>query len=97
MEAANRLIIKFAEVIVNPAIIVMFAVAFLVFLWGLAEYLRNSSQAGGKNDGKDHIIWGLVGMVIMVSAFAIIRILLSTFGIDVPDTIETKTISYLIR
>jgi|AntRauTorckE6833_2_1112554.scaffolds.fasta_scaffold20070_3 uncharacterized membrane protein YjfL (UPF0719 family) len=87
---AMQLIIKFAEVIVNPLIYVMFGVAFLVFLWGVAEFVRKSASSTASGDGKNHIIWGIVGMVIMVSAFTILRILLGSFEIPVPEVISNQ-------
>lgn len=83
-----QIIQKFAEIIINPAIMVMFAVAFVIFLWGVAQYIRNSNDPSSVSTGRDHMIWGIIGMAIMVSAFAIIKIVLSTFDIPVPDIIK---------
>ena len=83
-----QIIQKFAEIIVNPAIMILFAVAFVVFLWGVAQYIRNSSNPSAATTGRDHMIWGIVGMAIMVSAFAIIKIVIGTFDIPTPDIID---------
>jgi len=88
--SANELILKFASVIINPLILIMFAVALLVFVWGIAESIRQSSNPTATSKGKDHILYGIIGMVIMVSAFALVNILLSSFNIDVPVTIQGK-------
>jgi len=89
MDKAYQLLNKIVEVIVNPIIFLMFAVALVVFLWGVAEFLRNSNDASGQSKGKSHILWGLIGMAIMVSAFAIIRVALGTFDIPTPASINS--------
>ncbi len=90
MDSANALIIKFASVVINPLILIMFAIALLVFVWGVAESIRQSSNPSAANTGKKHILYGIIGMVIMVSAFTLVNLLLSSFGIDAPATIQTS-------
>jgi nitrogen fixation-related uncharacterized protein len=89
MDKAYQLLNKIVEIIVNPVIFLMFAVALVVFLWGVAEFLRNSNDASSQEKGKSHILWGLIGMAIMVSAFAIIRVALGTFAIPTPSSINS--------
>jgi len=81
---------KFADIIVNPAIVLLFAIAFVVFLWGVAQYIRNSSNKDSNTTGRDHILWGLIGMAIMVSAFSIIKIVIGSFDIAEPEIIRDK-------
>lgn len=85
-----QIIQKFAEIIVNPAIMILFALAFVIFLFGVVQYIRSSNSAEGTTKGRDHIIWGLIGMAIMVSAFAIIRIIIGTFDIPEPEITRGK-------
>ncbi len=68
--------------IVNPLIILMFAIAAIYFAYGLFEYIKDSDSADGREKGKQHIIWGLVGMFIMVSVFFIMDLILGTLGIS---------------
>lgn len=88
MTKAYQLLGRIVDVIVNPVIYLMFAVALLVFLWGVAEFVRNSNDSAGQSKGKTHILWGLIGMAIMVGAFAIIRLALGTFNIEAPASIN---------
>ena len=67
--------------IVNPLIILLIAIAGAYFLWGMVQFIANSADSQGREEGKRKIIWGIIGMVIMLSVFAILRILLLTFGI----------------
>jgi len=69
------------DVIVNPLIRLSFAVALVVFLWGVFGYIKNADSPEDRKKGTQHIIWGLVGLFIMTSVFTILEIALNTFGI----------------
>jgi hypothetical protein len=81
MNTVSDFVSKLAEVIVNPLIRLSFAVALAVFLWGVFGYIKNSDSSEGRKKGAQHIVWGLVGLFIMTSVFAILEIALSTFNI----------------
>lgn len=69
--------------LVNPLITLMFIVAFLLFVWGLFTFFRAKSgdSEEGIEKGKRHIVWGIVGMVIMVSVFGIMQLIINTLGV----------------
>lgn len=75
---------KVNEFILNPIIVLLFAVAFVVFMFGLFQFVKNASDMKARDDGKKRIIYGLIGMFIMFSAYGLIHILLTTFGINSP-------------
>ena len=75
---------KVNQVILFPLISLMMGVAFLIFLYGAFEYVRNADSQQGRIDGRNHLIWGIVGMLIMISAFAILNIAAGTFGLGIP-------------
>ncbi|MFZ2763515.1 MAG: hypothetical protein WAX80_00540 [Minisyncoccia bacterium] len=67
--------------ILNPLILLAFSVAFLVFFWGVFQFISSQTVDSGREEGKRKIFWGIFGMFIMLSAFALIRLILNTFGI----------------
>jgi phosphotransferase system glucose/maltose/N-acetylglucosamine-specific IIC component len=85
---ADTLIHNFAKVIVNPIIALLFAVALVYFLWGVFQYFLGSSSEEARKTGAQHILWGVVGLMIMISAFGIINLVLGTFGISNPVSKE---------
>lgn len=64
--------------IINPLIFVLFAAAFAVFIWGLVQFVGNLDNEESRSQGVQHMIWGIVGMVIMVSVNGIIAIIRNT-------------------
>jgi Type IV secretion system pilin len=79
---ANSFVKTFNDAILFPIIALLSAVAFFVFLLGCAEYVFNASNPAGREKGIQHITWGIVGLVVMVSAWAILQIAAGTFGLD---------------
>ncbi len=75
---------KINQYILNPAIILLFVIALLVFFWGLVEFIYKAGSDDGRETGKRNIVWGIVGMVVMVGVYGIIRLVLNTFGIPFP-------------
>ena len=72
----------FNTVILYPTIALLSAVAFLVFLWGCAEYFMNSTNDQARQQGVKHMTWGFIGLTVMVTAFTILTIVAATFGLD---------------
>ncbi len=69
--------------ILNPLITLLALVAFVVFIWGVVDYIRNADNDEKRKAGQQHILWGFVGFVIIFGAGAIISIikaLVSVFG-----------------
>ncbi|MDB5225069.1 MAG: seg [Candidatus Adlerbacteria bacterium] len=76
---------KLTEAFINPLLALIFAAGLLVFVWGLVEFLWGlSNEAGKKEEGKQHMLWGLGGMFIMVSAIAIIKLISTMVGGNLP-------------
>ncbi len=79
--AAQGFLDKINQFILYPLITLMLAVALLVFLYGLFEYVKNSESVEARATGRRHIIWGIVGLLVMISALSILSIAAGTFGL----------------
>jgi hypothetical protein len=75
----DQLVNNLTRVLINPAILLLFAIALVLFVWGLVQFLISLST-GGKdaNKGKEHMLWGTVGMFIMVAAYGILTLINNT-------------------
>lgn len=85
VEAANSFVGKVNEVILFPLISLLLGVALLVFLWGVFQFVANAESEDARSTGKKHMLFGIIGIVIMVSALAILQIAANTFGVSVPQ------------
>ena len=97
----DTLITKFGIYIVNPILLVLFAAGFFMFMWGLFQFMLNMNRGEDTGDGKQHMIYGTIGMVIMVSVYGIIALLDNTFGLNVSspnvnvNSVNTPTVNFI--
>ena len=96
LSPATELILKINNVIVNPIIILMFSFALVAFLWGVRGYVTNADNTEARMKGSQQILWGILGMGMMVTAFAIQRIVIQTFGIH-NDPVTNKNINVILK
>jgi tellurite resistance protein TehA-like permease len=83
MLSIKQLMFRISYYIINPLIIFGFVVALVYFVWGIIDFLRTRDKnAIASNDGKQHMLWGTVGMIIMISSFAIMRVLAGIVGAE---------------
>jgi hypothetical protein len=59
---------KIINNIVSPVIYLIMALAIVYFLYGVMQFIKNADNAEKRSEGYSHMIWGIVGIFIMVSA-----------------------------
>lgn len=64
--------------IVNPVIELMFAVAVVVFTYGVFQMIWNKTDADAHTKGRNSMWGGVIGMFIMLSAWGIIYLIANT-------------------
>ncbi len=69
------------SMIVNPLIGFLFALAVLYFLYGMAQFIFNQENDEKKTTGKSHMMWGIVGITIMMGVWTILNLVLRTFNL----------------
>jgi len=63
----------------NVLVPVLFAIAFIVFLWGAFQtFIVGSNDEAVKENGKNLMLWGLIGFFVMVSIWGLVNILTGT-------------------
>ncbi len=75
---------KIEGAILFPLMTLLVSVALLVFLWGAFEYVSNADSDEAQTKGKSHMLFGIIGLLIIISAYGILKIAAGTFGVNVP-------------
>jgi uncharacterized membrane protein YidH (DUF202 family) len=75
MEAFNAFITKVEDLLLTPLLELLAFAAFLLFVWGVFNYIRNGEDDTKRKEGRSHIIWGIVGLAIIFAANGIIHFL----------------------
>ena len=84
---AQQLIEAVMTTIFNPLIRLLVAVAFAVFIYGVIEFIAGSDNDVKREQGKKHLMWGVIGLFIMLGVMGLIEVLLNFWDfIDVIDT-----------
>ena len=81
-DTLNGFLGKVVTQIINPLILLLAAVAFVVFIWGVFEFILHAGEETKRSEGRKAIMWGLIGLAIIFGAYGIINVALGTFGLS---------------
>ena len=81
MRVLNEFLGKVVVEIINPIILLLSAAAFVLFIWGMFEFIAHAGDETKRTEGKKAIMWGIIGLVIIFGAYGIINIALGTFSL----------------
>ena len=82
-EAGTQLLERFIEFVITPAMLLVFGAGFFFFVWGLVQFLWGLNEGANRSEGISHMVWGIAGMLIMVSVQGIIMLLSGTFSLGI--------------
>jgi len=87
-------IINQLRAIFDTIVPLLMVVAMAVFLWGVVKYIYAAGDEEKRKEAKGIIIYGVLGMFILVAFWGIIQIVAYTFGnIELGGTIRPPKIS----
>lgn len=93
VQDAGRLLI---DLINNVAVPIVFALAFIVFIWGVfLRFIAGGQDEEKRKQGQQLMLWGIVGFFIMVSVWGLVNILIGTVDLndrvpEFPEAPETN-------
>ncbi len=78
------------EYIFDPILYLLYSLAILVFFWGLFEFMLSlqADKSDNRERGKQHMLWGVIGLTIMLSVSGIIKMIANLFGLDLPVELQ---------
>ena len=78
---ARQFVETLTGVFLRPLVDLLTIVALIVFMYGVFLFVFNGDNEQGRENGKKHMTYGIIGLVIMVSARAIMRLFAESFGV----------------
>ncbi len=80
-----------ARNLANTIVPLFMVIAVAVFLWGIIRYITSAGDEENRKKAHGLIIYGLVGIFVMVAFWGIIQVVANTFGINPGGTINPPT------
>ncbi|MFZ2522465.1 MAG: hypothetical protein WAX44_00850 [Minisyncoccia bacterium] len=80
LAVVRTLVTEFGN-IVRLLIPIVFGLAFMFFMWGVATFILNAGDTKLREEGKQRMIWGVVGMFVIMSIFGIVAFINTALGI----------------
>lgn len=66
----------------NVLVPVLFAIAFIVFLYGIAKaYIFSGGDPAKVSEGHKLLLWGIIAFVVMISVWGLVNVVANTFGL----------------
>ncbi len=62
---------------------VLFALAFIVFLWGVFKYfILGAANEDDRKEGRQFVLWGVIGFVVILSIWGLVNLLMGILGLS---------------
>jgi hypothetical protein len=74
----DSLLTTLVREIIEPGLMLLTALAVVYFLYGVFVFIKDSSSDQGVTTGRRHILWGIIGLFIIVSAWGIVSFICTT-------------------
>jgi hypothetical protein len=72
--------IEILNIIENIIIPIVMGLALLTFLLGVVNFIKNGGKDEERTKGRQFMLWGIIGLAVMVSVWSLVRILTNTVG-----------------
>jgi hypothetical protein len=78
--------------LLNAIVPLLIALAVVYFVWGVVSYVISDDEEA-KSKGRDRIIYGIIGLAVIIAMWGLVRILTNTFNVGNTGTITLPTVN----
>lgn len=79
----SAILCKIGELL-NTIMPLLIALGVVYFIWGVITYVISNDEEA-KSRGRNMMIWGIIGLLVIVSIWGLVSILKNTFGLSNPS------------
>ena len=76
----QQFLTKIELAILMPIVVLLSLSAFVLFAWGVVQFIAGADNDEKRKVGQQHMLWGIIGLVILFGANAIIAVIKQTVG-----------------
>lgn len=88
----QNILCKFGDIL-NAILPILIALGVVYFVWGVITYVI-ADDAEAKKSGRDRIIFGIIGLAVIIGVWGLVKILTNTFGLNGTQTITVPSVPY---
>ena len=77
---------------IGKIIALLSAFLFIVFVYGMIKFIRSAGDEKARTEGKSIMLWGLVTLFVLVSAWGLVSFVVNTLEIDPDQTVVSKEV-----
>jgi len=74
--------------ILSQVVILLIALAVVFFLYGILKYIGSGDDEESRKKGKNLVIYGIIGLFVMISFWGIVNILVNTFELNTAPYVQ---------
>ena len=78
--SGEQILTKIITDVFSPLYQIVVGVTILYFLYGVARYVIDLNNPDKQTTGRSHLLWGLVGLFIVLSVGGILSLLQGSLG-----------------
>ena len=67
--------------ILGAIVPVLIALGIVYFVWGVVQYVMSADEEK-KKTGKTHMIYGIIGLVVIVAMWGLVSLVTTTFNVN---------------
>jgi len=79
--------------ILNKVVPILIVLGVVFFVWGVVTYVISSDEEA-KKKGRNRMIWGLIGLVVIVGMWGLVKIVTNSFGLGNTATFQAPTVPF---
>jgi hypothetical protein len=87
---AKTLIESIGSIVSTRLIPLMILLALVYIAYAVFEYIAEGAESQAKEEKKQKIFWGVIGLFIIVSIWALVAIVANSFGIFAGGTLKAQ-------
>src|SRR3989338_7548863 len=75
-------LVNVAGGIIQVIVPFVIGLAVLVIIWGIFGYITGAGDEEKRGEAKQYIIWGVIGVFIMLSVWGLVNVVVNSFGLS---------------
>lgn len=74
------------QYVMNLAFPILLGIAVIVIIWGVFQMILNAGDEEARKAGRTKLLWGVIGVFLMLSVWGLINILVNSFDFGTGPT-----------